>query len=252
MFIYENPIQCRTITGSITRNQRPYKPNGQLEQGNLLDTYFVKGRPSRPRALSLKKLIWNGIPLLDPDYGIMVDPKENLMRGHLVKAAWDGGNSDDRITQWRNDRSGRQEQAWTQIEGVVEQYAAQNIPCGDHASITTTTLDSNLPAVLLLGSEENFRKEYPVQSGRPTTSYQEIHEVLSRQIQSAKIAVKNQEVDSIRCPECETGLRLNPHLIKAPAKNSMCSNVLTGLGIGFGAIGTIGAMAYGLIHSGLL
>lgn len=68
----------------------------------------------------------------------LLDPNNGFIWGHLIKAAWDGGNETGRLTLWNNAR----ENVWTNIEQNA-QRAVNNISVPDgtyEVSVNTTDI----------------------------------------------------------------------------------------------------------------
>ncbi|WP_299494747.1 DUF4157 domain-containing protein [uncultured Shewanella sp.] len=78
----------------------------------------------------------------------LLDPNNGFIWGHLIKAAWDGGNDTGRLTLWNNAR----ENAWTNIEQNAQRAVNNiNVPDGTY-EVNVNTTDKPWGTTILGGS----------------------------------------------------------------------------------------------------
>ena len=126
------------------------------------------------------------------------------IRGHLVKALWDNGNEEYRITQWNE----AHETMWTSFENIVEERANMHRGNSQTWEIKTITDDPNIGDRLL---GDNWNKAKIRLKNITLPQYNQAKEVLNRQISHATMYLNgNQQIGEINCPDISYELRLNP------------------------------------------
>lgn len=180
-------IQRRTIIGHIYVNK-----TGGFEH---------RGR-TNPHGTNISNLIYGQYnqKIIDPSLFDRVN-----IKGHLVKALWDNGNEEYRITQWNEAR----ETEWTRFENIVENRANNHKGNSQTWEIKTITDD---PCIgnRLLGDDFNKAKTRLKDITLP--QYNQAKEVLNRQISHATMYLnENQQIGEISCPEISNELRLHQY-----------------------------------------
>ncbi|WP_299011601.1 DUF4157 domain-containing protein [uncultured Shewanella sp.] len=113
-------IQLKAIKGGIE------KLNGSWQ---------TRGVSVTPATINNTRVRVSPVDNTDKD---LLDPNNGFIWGHLIKAAWDGGNDEGRLTLWNNAR----ENIWTNIEQNAQRAVNNiNVPNGTYeVSVNTTDI----------------------------------------------------------------------------------------------------------------
>lgn len=138
--ITSNNIQLRAIAGDI------HKTAGQWE---------TRGASETPATINNTTLVSGTGPHVGNK--VLLSPTDGFIWGHLVKAAWDGGNDLDRLTLWNQAR----EDQWTVIEQAAQD--AVNAHSGDDCDydVNVTTEDTEHGNLLLGPVNGKLPRAYP-------------------------------------------------------------------------------------------
>ena len=127
------------------------------------------------------------------------------IKGHLIKAFWDGGNEENRITQWHQDH----ENSWTDIENDAEAYVMGfNINGQKFFQVETFTDDPNV-GDRLLGPTYYGIKDKKLKGKISESQYEIAKRVLNRQISRATMYIERHPIGTISCPDICDNLRLH-------------------------------------------
>jgi len=128
----------------------------------------------------------------------------DLMRGHLVKAAWEGKNDMEQMTQWN---LSVEEVAWTNIEALAEAEAVKNAGKykGKQQSLThnvKTTTDDPAIGNRLLGADTSaipvkWLKDNAIANAGSAVVVDGVRNELNRMVTTAKMEVANVSVGNI-------------------------------------------------------
>ena len=187
----KNPIQRRTIKGTITSKKVgknwQVKPLGASAPPNL----SINPSPQVAIGGGINKTVILGV--------------DDFMRGHLVKAAWEGKNKMEQMTQWR---LRNEEVEWTNIEAAAENMAVAN--AGDYkgkSKILTHNVktEANEPNIgnRLLGTDTNkipvkwLKREAKANAGTRVI-VNNIRTELNRMVNTATMYVGKDKVGEIK------------------------------------------------------
>lgn len=182
-------IQMRTINGKITTERTGgnwhVKPMGASAPPNL----SISPSPKVNMGTYTKAVLTG---------------EGDLMRGHLVKAAWEGKNDMEQMTQWN---LSVEEVAWTNIEALAEAEAVKNAGKykGKQQSLThnvKTTTDDPAIGNRLLGADTSaipvkWLKDNAIANAGSAVVVDGVRNELNRMVTTAKMEVANVSVGNI-------------------------------------------------------
>ena len=179
-------LQRREINGSIDTDQEgKIFPRGETNPKGTLISNLMYGPQSKWR--------------------LMHTDCDNLtnIRGHLIKAFWDGGNDENRIVQWNREY----EDIWSLVENNAEKYV-ENLRNNKQKSfnVKTITDDPNV-GYRLLGRDYNEAKRR-FQKNMSPAQYNQAIQVLNRQITKATMYIEGHPVGNISCSRICNELKL--------------------------------------------
>ncbi|WP_298773227.1 hypothetical protein [uncultured Shewanella sp.] len=93
------PYQLKAINGTIEKERGAWKTKGASHTPPTINNTQVRVAPDNDATKDL------------------LTPSNGFIWGHLIKAAWDGGNETSRLTLWNQAR----ENAWTRVEQSAQQ-----------------------------------------------------------------------------------------------------------------------------------